>query len=95
LFGRKEKKRRDELEKQVREARAARVAAAKAAGTASPSSPDHISIAENEEDGDDLSLMSPMPSRLRMSLRGGQTLAGNPPSYASEEAEGTSDSPHN
>jgi len=95
---RKEKKRRDELEKQVREARAARAAAAKAAkaaGTATPSSPDHISIAEDEDDGDDPVLMSPMPSRLRMSLRGGQTLTGNPPPYPSEEAEETNDSHHN
>lgn len=91
---RKEKKRRGELEKQVREARAAAAAAKKAAGPFSPKSPTKGSSSMNNgedaekdddedeeyhEDGHDGDeLMSILPVQPRMMLRGGRTVGDKP-----------------
>jgi hypothetical protein len=86
---RKEKKRRDELEKQVREARAAAAAKKAAAGPSTPNSPHKSSSTHPEGNADlddeadeegyhegDEELMSMLPVQPHMKLRGGRTVGG-------------------
>lgn len=89
---RKEKRRRDELEKQIREARAAAAAnrpAAVPSASQSPTKASPISVAaeaDQNDGGDDKyqedseELMSMFPSQPRMQLRGGNIVDEAPAS---------------